>query len=321
VLRTIDGELIQCESVESCEWSVESEIESTLIKGVLLCGTKSRNGYDIPEAAFGDETRIVRLYDNKPVYLNHPSAESMKKQHPAGRPVQELAGVVKNPRKRNGRVYGDIETAGCPQGETLRDLATAKVPGVGLSHVARYKWKKPDKLCVESVEEVMTVDVVTRPATTNSFTEQTGSMEQELIAAKAWITQLESELGTKTQALKDAETRIATLAAEQTKATEKIAQYEAEAARVALVAAVNAEIESAGLDLSNKDICGAVWVESLVSQPDADKRKALIADRVALIGIKAESVQKPVSGVRKPIGKPASADVVTEAMSRVDLLV
>lgn len=149
------------------EFFAESYVDSSgLVRNVLLCGNKSKNGYDIPPRAFGSADTAKRLYEGKPVFIDHA-----QRGQELARSVREMAGVVKNVTLRSGRPYGDIDTDGYPSGAELAKIARAKPHGVGMSHVADYKFSR-DRFTVEEVRNVVSIDVVFRPATTNTFFER-----------------------------------------------------------------------------------------------------------------------------------------------------
>lgn len=320
---TRTNELLSCESEAFEDWSVESVVEDTCVKNVLLCGNESRNGYKIPPTAFGSEDHVKSLYDGRHVFLNHLSPEQMKKQHPASRDVRDLAGVIGNVRFVNGRPYGDIQTAGCSCGPMLVGLATSKVKGVGLSHVAEYKFTDTKRLCVESVKQVVSVDVVVRPATTNTFTEQTAGMEQELANLRAELATANTNIANSKTALQTAETRIVELNAENTQLKTRITEFEAVESSRQLDVAITAELEQAGIDRKNTDHCGTVFLETLQSISDSEKRKAIIADRAALLKLTPEQTtsKKQVSGERKTGGNDKPADPVADALNSPNLFV
>lgn len=149
------------EHVADWNASLTVEEESRTIKGVALVGQTSRNGYTYTEAAL---TTAVSLYDGKQVYLDH------KIERARNRSVRDLAGTIINPRFEGGRVRGDIQTFDTESGRALFALAKANAPGVGFSHVVLAN-RSADGKTVESIEDVISVDAVTNPATTTRFSE------------------------------------------------------------------------------------------------------------------------------------------------------
>ncbi|QDT55696.1 hypothetical protein Pan44_37420 [Caulifigura coniformis] len=159
-----------------CEATIADEGRKTeTIKNVLLCGLHSLNGRAIPASAFGGAERARKLYEGTHVYLDHDLGAGLSRK------VQELAGVVENVRVDHlGRPRGDIRLNGNKAGDELRELVAfsvkaekhgARLKDVGMSHVARYTFSSFDSSTVQSVDEVFSVDVVIRPATTQGFHE------------------------------------------------------------------------------------------------------------------------------------------------------
>jgi hypothetical protein len=157
------GELYASESIFA---EAQTAGDSHVIKGVLLCGNRSRNGYEIPESAFGGESNTRKLYEGQPVFSDHAKGKELS------RSVRDMGGTIRNVRMLQGKPYGDIDCEGCIAGPALLALARKRTPYVGLSHVASYRWS-PDRKMVTRVEQIVSVDVVFRPATTNGFHEQT----------------------------------------------------------------------------------------------------------------------------------------------------
>ncbi|OAI53934.1 hypothetical protein AYO47_03875 [Planctomyces sp. SCGC AG-212-M04] len=157
---------------------------------MLLAGETSLNGYSIPESAFAGKE--AELYTSANVFLDHGDGLS--------RGTRELAGVVTNVRKKEGRPRADILVADTSAGQELKKLyaftrkaeaAGVKVKNLGLSHVARYEMAA-DRKSVKAVTAVESVDVVIRPATTKGFHEQAG----EFADLKTQVESLKSELET-----------------------------------------------------------------------------------------------------------------------------
>jgi hypothetical protein len=206
-----------------------------VIRNVLLCGNRSKNGYDIPEKAFGGSEGVKRLYEGKPVFLNHPESESK----PRDRRVQDIGGWVKNARLEGGKPRGDIATKNAPQGEIVRTLAAARESNVGMSHVAFYR-KNAARTSVESINEVISVDLVTFPATSRSvFEHQTGAnmetvelltkqLADQKTAFESQIKLLTDDKTSLTTKVADLEKQVTSLTGEKTELTTKVAQFESE---------------------------------------------------------------------------------------------
>ena len=133
------------------------------VRGVALCGTNSRNGYTYPEAVL---RAAAALYEGVPVFLDHPRLAGQ----PAGRSARDLAGTVKAARYEAGRLRGDVTALDTEAGRTFLALAAGDAPRVGMSHVVRAE-RSGDGLTVERIAEVLSVDAVTDPATTDRLSE------------------------------------------------------------------------------------------------------------------------------------------------------
>jgi len=162
--------------VEWTELSTEQVSDDGFtIKDVILCGNRSRNGYEIPASAFKD---VRRLYEAKPVFLDHAADP----KDSGRRSLRDMCGIVRNARMVGTRPVGDIDTQGFAEGVNLLQLARRRLPGVGMSHAASYRFDKSRKV-VQEVKEVLSVDCVFRPATTASLFEETADrliLEHEL---------------------------------------------------------------------------------------------------------------------------------------------
>lgn len=288
-------ETIHCEN-----WSQESTIDGTVIKNVLLCGNESKNGYPIPPSAFGDEGKTKQLYENKLVYINHVREPDESKV--MNRKLEDLGGYIKNVRLVNGKPRGDIQTEGCPKGEITLKLASSRVPNVGMSHVGLYSFNENKELghYVESVERILSVDVVSNPATTKSFYEQTQEdeekkqMSDELRAElktvreernnfQAESTQFKNEAEQLKQEKADLQKELDGLKQENQELKNKVDEFETAKALHDRKVKIESELSEAKLDLKDETEVSKTFLESLQNEKDENKRKEMIADRVALV--------------------------------------
>lgn len=137
--------------------------EERLVRNVTLTGVQSRNGYQYTESALD---KAVPLYRDKPVFLDHAAVP--------GRPdrsTRDLVGTITNPRFAQGRIRGDIRVLDTESGRTFLALVEADSPGVGMSHVVLAE-RSSDGKSVTRIDDVLSVDAVINPATTNTFHEQ-----------------------------------------------------------------------------------------------------------------------------------------------------
>jgi hypothetical protein len=147
------------------DWKAVAEFDqpSRLLRNIALSGCESKNGYRYSEAAL---RRAARLYDQKPVFLDHADRPT----EAATRSTRDLVGSIVNPRFDEGRLRGDVRVLDTESGRTFLALVEGNTPGVGMSHVVLAQ-RSVDGALVERIEDVISVDVVCRPATTSTFRE------------------------------------------------------------------------------------------------------------------------------------------------------
>jgi hypothetical protein len=143
---------------------------SGVIANVALSGLVSKNGYRYTEAALRD---AAPLYAGKPVFLDHAPDPG----RPQERSTRDLAGSIVRPRFHEGRLRADIATNATDAGRTLLALAERDQPGVGMSHVVLAE-RNSDGTVVEKIHEVVSVDAVVFPATTQTFREHAAQERQ-----------------------------------------------------------------------------------------------------------------------------------------------
>lgn len=153
------------------------DAESGIIHGVKLLGHTSRNGRRYTNEAVRS---AVGKYDGTKVYLNHPRRDNAGDD----RPFQDWVGKVQSPAVRDDGIYGDIKLR--KESAHFKGIieAAKDFPGdVGFSHVADgQSHMSGDTEIVESINEVLSVDLVTEPATTNGFFE---SMQTKITLRQA----------------------------------------------------------------------------------------------------------------------------------------
>lgn len=153
------------EQIADWRSSVVVERAAHSIRNVALAGTHSKNGYRYADAAL---RMAAPLYENVPVFLDHPAST----RRPRERSTRDLAGHVAGVGYEDGRLRGDVRTLDTEAGRTLLALAESGGPGVGMSHVVLAE-RSADGATVERIVEVISVDAVVFPATTQSFREST----------------------------------------------------------------------------------------------------------------------------------------------------
>jgi hypothetical protein len=137
--------------------------ENGVLRGVKLCGLTSANGRDYPPDVF---RRHIAKYDNAPVYADHGRGE---------RSIEDKFAWIRNPRvDSDGTPRGDVHLLKSHKlfGQVI-EAATRNPSLYGFSHVADCKVGKGSngRERIESIETVVSVDLVAEPATTRGFFE------------------------------------------------------------------------------------------------------------------------------------------------------
>lgn len=143
--------------------SATIDVDARLVRGVVICGPQSQNGYAYPADTLA---AAVPKYDKVPVFLDHVSKNDPNGNH--NRSVRDLVGYVTNPRFENGCIVGDVQCMSNIAGSEFLAVADAYRGGdVGMSHVAIVRTSKAGDR-VEDIFRVFSVDLVIGPATTKS---------------------------------------------------------------------------------------------------------------------------------------------------------
>lgn len=233
------------------DWSAALSIDpqARLVLNVALTGPDSRNGYRYSEAALRE---AVPLYDQKPVFLDH-APDRLK---PRDRSTRDLVGNIINPRFEDGRIRGDIRVLDTESGRTFLALANTNLPGVGMSHVVVAQ-RSTDGGTVELIRDVVCVDAVINPATTQTFREsQDASSEAAL---------LEEQLQSSQRECQQLREQLAVL---QSRAL--LAERQCEAHRLL----AESQLPAAAIT--------PLFLQQLEQAPTTEHRRELIRDRVKL---------------------------------------
>ena len=132
--------------------------EAGLIEGVRILGPDSKNGRKYSPRAMAE---AARLYEGAPVNVDHPATERKD------RPLAEAFGWIRNVRQEHDGVYGDLHyLRSHPQAELVAEAAERNPNRIGLSHHAEGTVRMDgQRVIVETVERVHSVDLVQTPAT------------------------------------------------------------------------------------------------------------------------------------------------------------
>jgi hypothetical protein len=150
--------------------SMRVDARAGVIRGVKLLGLESRNGRTyLPETL----AQAARLYEDAKVNVNHP------KGNPAGpRDYQDRIGTIRGVAMRVGEgLFGDFHFN--PKHALAEQLiwdAEHAPENVGFSHnVEARTSRRGDRVAVEAILRVQSVDLVADPATTRGLFESAGS--------------------------------------------------------------------------------------------------------------------------------------------------
>ena len=141
--------------------------EAGLIEGVRILGPDSKNGRHYSPRAMAE---AARLYEGAPVNVDHPASERKD------RPLAEAFGWIRNVRQEPDGVYGDLHyLRSHPQAELVAEAAERNPNRIGLSHHAEGTVRMDgQRVIVETVERVHSVDLVQTPATNAGLFESEG---------------------------------------------------------------------------------------------------------------------------------------------------
>jgi hypothetical protein len=146
--------------------SMRVDRPSGVIRGVKVLGLESRNGRSYLPEALAD---AARLYEDAKVNVNHP------KGNPAGpRDYQDRIGTIRHVTARAGEgLFGDFYfNPKHALAEQLMWDAEHAPENVGFSHnVEARVGRRGDRVVVEAITRVQSVDLVADPATTRGLFE------------------------------------------------------------------------------------------------------------------------------------------------------
>lgn len=147
-------------------------IEEGVIYGAKLLGRVSKNGREYSSQALSD---AARLYEGIVVNVDHPDPKASSK--PRG--FLEGVAVVQKPRLTADGVFGDLHVIKAhPAASPLLEWASRFPGNFGLSHNA--DGVQNGKM-VESLDRVISVDVVRNPATVKGLFESEQPMSKKTI--------------------------------------------------------------------------------------------------------------------------------------------
>jgi hypothetical protein len=180
------------EYVDSRGVPVRVDRQAGVIRGVKILGVHSRNARTyLPEAL----ARAAALYEDAKVNVNHPKGNP-------GRPrdYQDRIGVIRNVVARGDEgLFADFHfNPKHPLAEQLAWDAEHAPQNVGFSHNVQARTvRQGDRMVVEAITKVQSVDLVADPATTRGLFESGSDAEtptEDVHAAAPWSTLTTDEL-------------------------------------------------------------------------------------------------------------------------------
>jgi hypothetical protein len=166
VMEPTSKRLIETIVFSGAEFVESSDGNPRLIKGVVLLGGTARRGkdsYDYPVRTMEAAVKGGK-YDNCRCFINHPSETEMKNGR---RDLMNLAGVCRNPRVEDAKIKGDVRVLDDAYGDKFWNIARHMPEAASCSHIADGTMKREgDKMFVEEIKEVLSVDLVVQGATT-----------------------------------------------------------------------------------------------------------------------------------------------------------
>ena len=261
--------------------------EKGIIPGVKLLGNVSRKGRVYPKEVIG---KALPLYEGMRVNVDHVEPGQR-------RSLRDRIGLVKNVTLKEDGLYGDFHfNPKHALAEQITWDAENAPQNLGFSHDTRGNSRNVNgRVVVESIDQVLSVDLVANPATTTGLFESADTPQtpegkdamdlstltlQELRESrddlvKSILTEADATRSTGyPENVAGLETQIKTL-------QETIDGYQAADAQRALQEAIAGELKAAGLDPANTAHCSEIFLEDLRSTAEAARRKAKIDDRKA----------------------------------------
>lgn len=259
--------------------------EAGLIRGVKLLGlaAPTKNRRYAGQAA----KKAVPLYEGARVYLNHPKKTETSEPRSFG----DRFGTIVNPEYREGDGnYGDLKyIPDHPMAKAILWLAENDPKSFGMSHRAQGKSRMENGTqVIEEITSVVSVDLVSDPATTNGLFESKESEDETMDLSKLTIEEIKSGRPDLVESLSKAILAESKGAAEleQLKQTnkllqEQIDQFKAKENIAAKQTKIKNLCETAKLP---KEAITEVFVSQLMEAKDDAAITALIEDRKAIFG-------------------------------------
>ncbi len=266
-----------------------------VIPGVKLLGTVSRKGREYPPAVMA---KALPMYEGMRVNVDHVDPGQR-------RSLRDRIGLVKNVTLKEDGLYGDFHfNPKHPLAEQIAWDAENAPQNLGFSHDTRGTSKNVGgRVVVESIDKVLSVDLVANPATTAGLFESSDTLTPEeknpMDLSKLTLQELRQSRDDLVQAIlteADDGQRSKALEAQIKTLQEALDGYQAAEISRALQESIADELKAAGLDPADKTHCSQVFLEDLHATADPLRRKAMIDDRKQLVGM-ARTIAAPNTGL------------------------
>ena len=252
--------------------------QAGVIRGVKVLGLESRNGRCyLPETL----AQAAPLYEDAKVNVNHP------KGNPAGpRDYQDRIGTIRYVSLHDGEgLFGDFYfNPKHALAEQLMWDAEHAPENVGFSHnVEARVGRRGERVVVEAITRVQSVDLVADPATTRGLFEASAAADTAAAAAPATLEDLRRdhpELVESVGRLQAAEISRLKQEVDRLTALEAVRQKR-DLARRLLLEFELPDPETA--DPSARVVVSGRFLESLLAAPDEQAMRCLVEERAQLV--------------------------------------
>lgn len=273
------------EFVDSRGVTIRVDRAEGVIRGVKILGLHSHNGRTyLPETL----ARAVELYEGAKVNVNHAKTGPL-----APRDYQDRIGVIRNVAVRDTEgpaagLFADFHFNPKHQlAEQLTWDAEHAPENVGFSHnVLARTARRGDRVVVEAITKVQSVDLVADPATTRGLFEAAADRSDptpELKLAEATVEDLRQHRGDLVESVLDEQ------AGELEKLREEIDRLRAAEALERKRRLMRRLLTESGLpdpehcDDRVRPIVGQQFVDALLAAPDEQAMRELVAERTELV--------------------------------------
>jgi hypothetical protein len=262
---------------------------SGVIQGVKLLGTLSKKGREYPVSVIA---KAAPMYEGMRVNIDHVDPGQR-------RSLRDRIGIVKNVAVKEDGLYGDFHFN--PKHALAEQIAwdAENAPqNLGFSHDTRGVVRSlGGRAVVESIEKVLSVDLVANPATTDGLFEDAVSAGRIKGESRDDVSRLTlDDLRSRRPDLVDAMQESLDRGDELRRLREALHSLRTEQAARQLDDTIAAQLKAAGLDPANRVHCSEVFLEDLRGTADAARRQAKIDDRRALVVAARPSPAAPTTG-------------------------